>query len=254
MKPRIIVCGLEATGYKIFCLLRQQEALVIGIHTQHIAFENDQIVVGELQSASTLITAGIKEAQTLVLAGDNEAINLAILTQARVLNPRIRIVNRLFNTSLGDRLDQTLPEHLTMSVAALAAPVFAFAAQGNRAIGQLQLFNQTWPIQEEYIDEHHAWKGRKLSDLWDDRSLMLIYYLPFKGRMDLVSAVVSVQELQVGDRLIIGTKPSIRHSEQSWLEKLLKVISNFRLFKQQGQSIIVVAFTVILTIFVATLT
>jgi hypothetical protein len=46
---------------------------------------------------------------------------------------------------LGDRLDYTLPEHVTMSVAALAAPVFAFAALGNLAIGQLRLFNQLGP-------------------------------------------------------------------------------------------------------------
>jgi hypothetical protein len=42
-----------------------------------------------------------------------------------------------------------------MSVAALAAPVFAFAALGNEAIGQLRLFNQTWPIYEEVIKENH---------------------------------------------------------------------------------------------------
>lgn len=32
MKPRIIVCGLDRTGYKIFGLLRQQGACVVGVH------------------------------------------------------------------------------------------------------------------------------------------------------------------------------------------------------------------------------
>jgi hypothetical protein len=70
----------------------------------------------------------------------------------------------MFNSSLGDRLDRTLPDHLTMSVASLAAPVFAFAAQGSRAIGQLLLFDRIWPIKEEYVREHHPWKGRLLSE------------------------------------------------------------------------------------------
>src|SRR6478672_892075 len=254
MKPRIIVCGLGLTGYKIFCLLRQQGALVVGIHHQSLPREEADVVVGDLRAASTLTAAGIHQAQTLVLAGDDEALNLAILTQARVLNPKIRIINRLFNTSLGDRLDQTLPDHVTMSVAALAAPVFAFAAMGNRAIGQLRLFNQTWPIHEEYIHEHHRWKGRKLSELWDDRSRMLIYYLPMKGEMDLVSAVVYGQHLQVGDSLIVGTQPSIRNQERSLAQKLLKFLTYLRQFQEYARPMLVVSLALFVTIFLATLT
>ncbi|MBD1944162.1 NAD-binding protein [Coleofasciculus sp. FACHB-712] len=254
MKPKIIVCGLGLTGYKIFSLLRQQGASVIGIHAESIPGEDYDVVIGELRAASTLKAAGIQEAHTLVLAGEDEALNLAILTQARVLNPRIRIINRLFNTSLGDRLNQTLADHVTMSVAALAAPVFAFAALGSQAIGQLRLFNQTWPIHEEYINEMHPWIGRKLADLWDDRSRMLIYYLPVDGEMDLISAVVYGQPLQAGDRLIVGTQPSVRTSGKPVLPKLFKVLTNFQQFPQYGQPIAVVTLVLLITVFVATLT
>ncbi|MFB2919807.1 MULTISPECIES: potassium channel family protein [Aerosakkonema] len=254
MKPRIIVCGLGSTGYKIFSLLRQQGAYVVGIHDRPIPGEDDDVVIGDVKAASTLKTAGIHEAHTLVLAGNDEALNLAILTQARVLNPRIRTINRLFNTSLGDRLDNILTDHVSMSVAALAAPIFAFAALGNKAIGQLRLFNQTWPIHEEYIHEHHPWKGRRLSELWDERSRMLIYYLPLKGQIDLISAVICGQQLQEGDRLIIGSKPSIRNHRQSWLQKLLKVVTNLRQFKQHAQALAVITIVLFATIFISTIT
>ena len=254
MKPRIIVCGLGRTGYKIFCLLRQQGAAVVGISSQPLPDEGDDLVIGDVRAASTLRRAGIKEAQTLILSCNDDALNLAILTQARVLNPQIRIINRLFNTSLGDRLDQTLPDHVSMSVAALAAPVFAFAALGNEAIGQLRLFNQTWPIYEEVIKENHPWMGRRLSDLWDERSRMLIYYLPVKGQVDLVSAVVHGRKLQPGDRLIIGIQPSVRTSRKSLLQKLLKVLTNLRQFQQHGQPLVVVTFILLVTIFLSTLT
>ncbi len=253
MKPRIIVCGLDRTGLKIFCLLRQQLAQVVGVHDAPIPGETD-IVVGNLQAATTLMAAKIESAQTLVLAGGDDALNLAILMQARVLNPKIRIINRLFNTSLGDRLDRTLPDHVTMSVAALAAPVFAFDALGDRAIGQLQLFNQTWPIHEEYINEHHPWKGQKLRDLWNNRARMLIYYLPIDNRVDLVSAVVRDRALQTGDRLIVGTKPTIRSPRKSLISKLVKVFTSLRHFQQHGRSVVVVALVLLTTIFIATFT
>ncbi|HEY9907265.1 MAG TPA: NAD-binding protein [Thermosynechococcaceae cyanobacterium] len=247
MKSRIIVCGLKSTGYKIFRLLKWQGAQVVGINDQLIPGETD-IIIGNTQSAETLLEAGIREAQTLVLTENNDGLNLEILMQARILNPRIRVVNRLFNTNLGDRLDQTLSDHITMSVSALSAPIFAFAALGSAAIGQLRLFNQTWPIHQEYVDEFHPWYGRQLSDLWDDRTRMLIYYLPVDGRTDLISAVMHGQQLQVGDRLIIGTKPNVRTSQRSLKQRLAKLGLALKYLRQRSRSLIYAALLLLMVI------
>ncbi|NER35712.1 MAG: potassium channel protein [Oscillatoria sp. SIO1A7] len=254
MKPRIIVCGLGRTGYKIFCLLRQQGAFVVGISDRPIPGESTDVVIGELRSASTLLAAGIQEAHTLTLTNNDDATNLEILMQARILNPKIRIISRLFNTSLGDRLDRTLLDHTSMSVSALAAPVFAFAALGNKAIGQLSLYNKTWPIHEEYIDEQHPWNGREISDLWAEPTRMLIYYLSARQKMDLVSAVVQGQTLEAGDRLIIATQPLSQTQKLSWRQKLLKTLANWRRIEQHSRSTAMVVLALLLTIFVATLT
>ncbi|AKG22308.1 potassium channel family protein [Calothrix sp. 336/3] len=255
MKPRIIVCGLGRTGYKIFRLLRQQGALVTGVHHHSIPGERaGDVIIGELHAASTLKAAGIQQAHALVIAGGDDAINLWIVMQARVLNPRIRIINRFFNSSLGERLDQALSDHLSMSVAGLAAPVFAFAALGNQAIGQLKLFQETWPIHEERIDDNHKWRGRLLSELWEDRSRMLIYYLPVEGDIDLVSAMIAGQRLKVGDRLIVGTQPRVRSVRKSMFAKLLKVFTSLRQFKHHAQSVLAGAVVVMVIVMIATLT
>ena len=255
MKPRIIVCGLGRTGYKIFSLLRQQGAAVVGISTRPILGEpDDKILVGELSSPSTLIAAGIQEADTLVLASNNDSLNLAVLTQARSINPRIRIVNRLLNQTLGDRLDNTLPDHFSMSVSALAAPIFTFAALGNKAIGQLQLFDGIWPIHEEQIDQTHPWLGRKLKDLWDNPSRMLIYYLPAQGKVDLVSAMMEGKVLQTGDRLIVGTQPTVHnHRRRNWA-KFFKAITNLNKYRHHTRPVAIVTLTLLIVVAIATLT
>lgn len=257
MKTRIIVCGLGRAGYQVFRLLKQQGAIVVGINSrplpEHETEADDQIVIGDLWTASTLLAAGIHDAHTLVLATSDEGLNLAVLTQARVLNPHVRIVNRLFNASLGDRLDQTLPNHFSMSVAALAAPVFAFAALGNQAIGQLRLFNQTWPIREEYIDDNHPWRGRKLSELWEERSRMLIYYLPARNQMNLVSAVVCGKHLLPGDRLIIATQPQVQTRRRNWQQKLISLWTGVRYFQQHIRPTIWITLVLLATIISSTL-
>ena len=258
MKPRIIVCGLGRTGYKIFCLLKQQGALVTGVNNHppsgHLAEHAPDILIGDSREAATLIAAGVKEASALVLASSDDALNLAVLTQARVLNPHIRIINRLFNASLGDRLDFTLPNHTSMSVAALAAPVFAFMALGSRAIGQLRLFDQTWPIHEEYIDDNHPWLGRQLKELWENRSRMLIYYLPMSGGMNLVSAVFNDQPIQVGDRLIVATQPTVRSARRPLKRRLLELGATLRHLQRHIRPTVMVLLALLATIFAATLT
>jgi voltage-gated potassium channel Kch len=254
-KPQIIVCGLGRTGFRIFTLLRQQGARVVGISYHPLPEVVGDIVVGELRSPDTLKAAGIHQAHTLVVATSDDALNLAILTQARLLNPNIRIVNRLFNISLGERLDHTLPHHVSLSSATLAAPLFAFAARGNRAIGQLQLFDLTWPMYEEVIDAAHPWHGKLLKSLWDNRSQLLIHYHSSHSPMDLVTAVVTGQVLQVGDRIVVATQPQqprlkSRHVTQFW-QRLLVTLDHGR---RRARATLLVILALLITIGLATFT
>lgn len=255
MKPQIIVCGLGRTGYKIFCLLKQQSAAVVAISDRQMVCEyQSDIIIGDPCSPKTLLQAGLPDAETLVLAIDNDALNLEILTRARIINPKIRIVNRLFNETLGERLDQTLPAHVSMSVASLAAPIFSFAALGNKAIGQLQLFDRLWPIQEIIIEENHPWWGLPLYELWDDPARMLIYYLPAHDEIDLVSAVLSGKKLQTGDHLIIGNKPTIKAKQRFKLQKWLRNLLNLRPYQHYVQPVIIVTLSLLGMISLATVT
>ncbi|ELS02142.1 Kef-type K+ ransport system, predicted NAD-binding component [Xenococcus sp. PCC 7305] len=255
MQPKIIVCGLGRNGTKIYSLLKRQGAEVVGISDSSITRQSDeQIVIGDPRANTTLIKAGIRQAQTLVLAHDDDALNLAILTQARILNPRIRIINRLLNQTLGERLDLTLPDHISLSVAALSAPIFTFAALGNKAIGQLKLFNRTWPIQEEIINEDHPWLDKELKELWDDPNRMLIYYLPTQGEIDLVSAIGTGVRLKIGDCVIVGTKPKVFSQRPSWLQKLLKAIFNIPRYQHYARPVTLISLALLSVICLATLT
>ncbi len=254
-RPQILVCGLGRTGLRIFSLLRQQGARVVGISYHPMPEVGGEIVVGELRSPVTLTQAGIHQAHTLVLATSDDALNLAILTQARILNPSIRIVNRLFNISLGERLDHTLPHHISLSSAALAAPLFAFAARGNRAIGQLRLFDLTWPMYEEVIDAGHPWHGKPLKALWDNRSQLLIHYHSARRPIDLVTAVVTGEVLQGGDRIVVATRPQqpilkSRHVSQFW-QRLLVTLDHGR---RRARATLLVILALLITIGLATFT
>ncbi|MGF1457453.1 MAG: potassium channel family protein [Leptolyngbyaceae cyanobacterium] len=252
MKPKIIVCGLGNTGYRVFTLLQRQGVQVVGISDHPIG--EDNVIVGDLRSPEVLIKAGIHDASALLLMGSDDALNLAILTQARVLNPRIRIINRLLNARLGSRLDQTLAYHVSMSVSALAGPIFAFAALGNTAIGQIDLMDRNWPMFEEHIDANHPWNGAFLKHLWDNRDRMLIYYSAATQKVDLVSAVMHDHQLKTGDRLIIATRPTPSRINRLTLGRRFKsLFAGLTQFRRQSQAALLITFVLFLLIAASTL-
>jgi Trk K+ transport system NAD-binding subunit len=61
-------------------------------------------------------------------------------------------------------------------------------------------------------------------------------------------------QLEIGDRLIIGTQPNFNSGRRSWLRKLFKVLTSLRQFQNHAQSVLVVAFTLLLMIATATVT
>ncbi|MGF1486375.1 MAG: potassium channel family protein [Prochloraceae cyanobacterium] len=254
MKPQIIVCGLSRTGRRIFKLLKQQGVAVVGINDSPVSGENKDIIIGELRSEKTLIEAGIEEADTLVIANNDDALNLAIVATARLLNPHLKIVNRLFNQTLGERLDQTLGEHLSMSVSAIAAPIFAFASLGNKAIGQLSLFDRTWPVTEELITANHPWLGKKLEQLWDNPTMMWMYYYPSEGEHNVVEALLKGESLKIGDRIIVAHPPSAGTRNRDRLKKLYRGIANLQRYKPYISPVILVNLALLAIIALATLT
>lgn len=253
MKPLIIVVALGRTGYKIYQLLKQQGANVVGISDRRVTIQpDDHIIIGNLRSPQVLMEAGINRASTIVLASNDDALNVAIVTQARTLNRKIRIINRLSNQTLGQRLDYTLTDHFSMSVPALAAPIFTFAALGNKAIGHLRLFEQTWALHEEIITDDHPWYGLDLAQLWDNLDLMLIYYLPKQGEIDLVSGVVKGKKLELGDHVIIANKPRFNNKRRLAIIKWFKAFFNLSKYRHYARPVIFVTLILLILVFLAT--
>ncbi|MGC1244952.1 MAG: NAD-binding protein, partial [Spirulinaceae cyanobacterium] len=119
---------------------------------------------------------------------------------------------------------------------------------------QLQLFNKTWPIYEEIIDANHPWLGMPLSQLWTSLERMLIYYLPARGEKDLVSAVVDGDKLELGDHLVVGTKPKVSRNRRPKPLAFFKAFSNFAEFSRHGRPIAIVMIALLVMILLATVT
>ena len=75
-----------------------------------------------------LLKAGIREAASILTLSPDDGLNLSVALRARVLNPDIRLVLRLFDPVLGRKLEQNLANCTVLSPAAHAASTFAGGA------------------------------------------------------------------------------------------------------------------------------
>jgi Trk K+ transport system NAD-binding subunit len=87
------------------------------------------VVEADRLDAEAYESAGLGAADSLALLARHDVANIDAALLARELNPQMRIVVRMFNTSLGDGLAE-LPVCSVLSDAAMAAPAFVAAAIG----------------------------------------------------------------------------------------------------------------------------
>ena len=131
----IIICGLGKVGYRTALELLKFGRDVVAIDMdpngrfmEAAAEVGIPVIVGDARRPETLKKAGVEKADAIVPATDNELTNLDIALDARELKPGIKVVLRMFDPDLAERIERGFGIRTTYSTSALAAPIFATAA------------------------------------------------------------------------------------------------------------------------------
>jgi Trk K+ transport system NAD-binding subunit len=131
--PHIIVSGLDNLGRRTIEELRLGDEPVMAIagnddEGEGLGRSDVQVVVGDHRRERVLRAAGVTEASSLVLTRDDDLGNLHAALLARELNPAIRLVIRVFDAQIAERLPDLIDNAVALSSSALAAPGFVAAA------------------------------------------------------------------------------------------------------------------------------
>ncbi len=134
-RDHIVVCGLGRIGYRVVKVLLQLGEDIIGIeHNLEGPFMDDirqmnvPVLLGDARQREMLEQARVQEASAIVVCTEDDLTNLAVALEAREINPRIKVVMRMFDSQLAEKVRHGFKIHTAFSTSALAAPVFAAAA------------------------------------------------------------------------------------------------------------------------------
>ncbi len=191
--------GLHDLGFDV--VLIDQDASARGV-----AFARNlgmPAVIGEAPSERTLRRAGLDSAIALVLATSSDIVNLETALQARALRGEdLRIVLRLFDDDLAQRVSETLGNVVSRSVSYLAAPAFAVAMLEHQVLRTIPVGRHVLLIADVRVAPGAAIAGRPLADLEHD-GLSRVLASAERGTPRVSWAPRRDHPLVAGDRVIV---------------------------------------------------
>ncbi len=131
----VIVCGLGKLGYRVILQLLKFGRDVVGIEVdpecrfvEKVRALGVPLIVASARRPESLSQAGVERADAIIPATNDELTNLDIALNARELNPKIKVVMRVFDADLAEQMEKGFDIHTAFSTTAVAAPIFAAAA------------------------------------------------------------------------------------------------------------------------------
>ena len=130
-KSHVILCGLGRLGYFIAEELLQRGEKVVIIETrddnpnaEYFRKKGADVYIGNAQLPGVLQDVNIQHAKALFSVVNNDYLNLEIGLNARSFQPDLRIILRVFDQSMAQKIKENLDIHLTQSMSAVADEKF----------------------------------------------------------------------------------------------------------------------------------
>ena len=160
-----------------------------------------RVVIGETHREETLRAAGIGACQALVSVTNSDIVNLETALNARALAAEPRIVVRLHDDDLAERVQMAIGNAVSRSTSYLAAPVFAAAVLDHQVLRTIAVGRHVLLLAEVTV-VGAGLAGQPITALHEDGLPRLIAVRrPLGGGADWSPA--PVYRISSGDRLVV---------------------------------------------------
>jgi Trk K+ transport system NAD-binding subunit len=210
-RDHIVLCGLGHLGYRILGALLATEARVVCIEKQPDArFLEDAkatgvpILVRDMKEDQALLDAGIEHAHTVIIATNDDMANIEVALDSRRFNPRIRVIMRLFDQQIADKVKDAFLIEEAFSSAALAAPIVAAMAHGSGVLASFRIAGIPHVTAELAVEDGSALCGRTIGDIERDHGARVLAHTA--GGAEPTTAPRADVPVHAGDKLVVHAR------------------------------------------------
>ncbi len=210
-----ILVGLGHLGYRVVEELHhlQENVVVIELKAtaEMISSVRDMhipVIEDDATRSTTLEAAGVLRARTIILATQNDSLNLQIALKACSLNPKIKVIIRIFDADFALALQDQFG-FTALSATGMAAPVFAAAAAGADVTNPISVEGQQLSLARLAISPASLLAGKTIGFVEDNYHLNIIL-LRHDHKSEMHPTDLAL--LNAGDTLaVLGGPESLNH-------------------------------------------
>ncbi len=240
MDQTILLCGLGGVGWRVLRYLLEAGFGVTVIDTQ--ASPNDKrlgdarLIRGDCRQEETLEQAGVAQARGVIIVTNDDFLNISTALSVRALNPKVRIVVRLFNNNLIENIANVAPRVFPLSIPSLTAPMLAARTLPGQVLGTFRIEGaqlERWQISQFTVPVGSGLIGQTLEQVTTSNDVWLLSHLTREGDETYLDTIDRSRKLRAKDGIVVcGTPANLtnlaRQTEDSFLE--LRWASSIRRF------------------------
>lgn len=171
-RDHVVLCGLGHLGYRVLGQLLTTGSQVVAIESDPNArflalakATGIPVLVRDMKDDRALVDAGVAHARVIILATNDDMANLEAALDARRMNPRIRVVLRLYDQEIAAKIKGAFAIDAAFSSSALAAPVVAAMSLDVRVLGTYSVAGVPHVAAEVIALPGSGLIGRRVADL-----------------------------------------------------------------------------------------
>jgi Trk K+ transport system NAD-binding subunit len=210
----IVLCGLGRLGTRILGYLHAANLPVIVIDNRCSAdderLQGARLVRGDCRQRSSLEAAGVGHARGVLILTNDDLVNISATLMVRAINPHVRVVLRLFNQSLLDRLGSVLQNVYALSTSRLTAPVLAMTAVAGQGLAAFDVDGDKdgeRRVVALQVGPGSPMLGRTIGEVMVYREAVALAHLPASGPERFLLDVDVETRLRAGDSLVLCARP-----------------------------------------------
>ena len=221
VRDHIVVVGLGNVGARVVAQMHDLGIPVIGVERNGDASGvatarrlGIPVVVGDATRLETLRTAWTANARAFLALTSDDVTNLQSALHARSLREDLRVVLRLFDGDLAERVQRSFGFAISRSVSYLGAPAFAAAMVQRQGIDTIAIGRRVLLIAEIPVGVGSDLVGQRLADLDARREIKVLALSNHTGPINW--SPDTDHRLDQGDRvLVLATRSGLTHTLSS---------------------------------------
>ncbi len=212
-RDHVIVCGLGTVGFRVVERLVAEGVECVAIDRDDERFGGAArrlgvpVMEGDAGNAATLRSLRADTARAVVAVTDDDVVNLETAVAARAIRSDMRVVARLFDPDLADRVQRALSINISRSVATLAAPAFVAALYERRTLAVVPVGSRAQVVAAVDVPDRSPLIGRPLGDLAERHEAHVLSaadrWRPAAG-----------EPIRPGELVVLGSRRGVAQIEQ----------------------------------------